>query len=51
MEFQNLIKASSILQVVLGNICVEDIEEKEIADYIEKLKTDLGNFNGIADEM
>jgi hypothetical protein len=51
MEFQNLIKASSILKVVLGNISVEDIEEKELADCIEKLKADLGSFDSLADEL
>jgi hypothetical protein len=36
---------------VLGNISVEDIEEKELADCIEKLKADLGSFDSLADEL
>ena len=51
MEFRNLIRASTMLKVVLGNISTEDIEEKELADCIEKLQSDLDSFDRLADSL
>jgi len=44
MEFQNLIKQSSMLRTVLDNIDEECVEDAEVARCIEKLQRDLGGF-------
>lgn len=45
MEFLHLIKASSMVRTVLGNMASEAGEDGEILKSIEKLKADLESFN------
>lgn len=50
MEFQNLIKASSMARVVLGNIIEESNAEGEMEKSIKKLKEDLTKLEKIIEE-
>lgn len=44
MEFLHLIKVSSMMQSVVGNMPTQENDEKEMEKSIEKLKVDLARF-------
>lgn len=50
MEFQNLIKASSMIRNVLGNMSQDIAAEGEMEENIEKLKADLRKFENLIEE-
>lgn len=50
MEFQNLIRASSMIREVLGNMLQDSTAEVDIVKSIEKLKADLSGFDNLIDD-
>lgn len=50
MEYQNLIKASSMLRAVLWNIVGEDTSDNEMSRSIQRLKADLEGLGDLTEE-
>ncbi len=50
MEYQHLIKASSMIRAVLENIIEEDVADNEMSGNIEKLKNHLEGFDEIIED-